>query len=93
MFGTKTLFICGAMLGVVACETQMPVEVIDTPKECAAASYQHLLWQPQSFLDGVTLPKNTRVIGPDMAVTMDYRSDRMNITIGKLGRIERIYCG
>ncbi|GHA48992.1 hypothetical protein GCM10008927_12680 [Amylibacter ulvae] len=93
MFDTRTLLICGALVGVTACEQQMPVEVIGAPQECAADSFQHLLWQPQDFLNGVTLPKGTRVIGPDTAVTMDYRSDRMNIAIGKLGRIERIYCG
>ena len=34
-----------------------------------------------------------RVIRPGMAVTMDYRADRLNIEIDDDGRIVRISCG
>ena len=60
---------------------------------CAAAEFQIYRWQKVEVLDDVSLPRPTRVIGPDMAVTMDYRPDRLNIAYGKTGRIERIYCG
>ena len=60
---------------------------------CSAAEFQSTLWKPVSVLDDLQLPKRTRVIYPDQAVTMDYRPGRLNIVIGKLNRIERIYCG
>ena len=70
---------------------------VDTPppteQSCQASHYETLLWKPQSALDSVELPKGTRVIPHRQPVTMDFRTDRMNITIGKQGRIERVYCG
>lgn len=63
------------------------------PTECAKAEFEKLLWLPQSALDTVTLPPRTRVILPGMAVTLDYSESRLNILVGKSGRIERVYCG
>ena len=34
-----------------------------------------------------------RVIRPGMAVTMDYRGDRLNIVVDRNGRIVRAHCG
>ena len=34
-----------------------------------------------------------RVITPESAVTMDYRSDRVNVTLGRGRQIARINCG
>jgi len=33
-----------------------------------------------------------RMIRPGMAVTMDYRADRLNVDVGERGRIRRLYC-
>lgn len=37
--------------------------------------------------------RTVRVIRPGMAVTMDYREDRLNIEVDDAGRIERLHCG
>lgn len=37
--------------------------------------------------------KNVRVIRPGDAVTMDFRTDRLNVEVGAGGRIERLRCG
>lgn len=34
-----------------------------------------------------------RVILPGMAVTMDYRPDRLNVEVGENGRIAKVRCG
>ncbi len=34
-----------------------------------------------------------RPIGPNQAVTMDYRADRVNVTLDKDNRITRVSCG
>lgn len=34
-----------------------------------------------------------RVFGPGDAVTMDYRSDRLNVELGEGGNVVRIFCG
>jgi len=86
------LFACA--LGLSAC---VPENMEQLPKQqsdsCDSGQYEHMLWKPKSVLDGLSLPRGTRVIGPDQAVTMDFRPNRLNITYGKLGRIERVYCG
>ncbi len=37
--------------------------------------------------------KSVRVIEPDMMVTMDFRSDRLNIRVDAAGKITTITCG
>ena len=77
---------------VAACNEVAAPTAPDEGTECRSAEFQKLLWRPASALDGVSL-KNTRVIHPDTAVTMDYRPTRTNVVIGKSGRIEKVYCG
>ncbi|MDT8757961.1 I78 family peptidase inhibitor [Sphingomonas psychrotolerans] len=37
--------------------------------------------------------KNLRWIAPGMAVTMDYREDRLNLNVDEKGKILRAHCG
>ena len=37
--------------------------------------------------------RSVRVLTPGMAATMDYRPDRLNISVGGNGRVERVTCG
>ena len=60
---------------------------------CGAAGMQDLVGQKQSVLAAMALPAPTRIIQPGTAVTMDYSASRLNIWIGKDGRIERVTCG
>jgi hypothetical protein len=62
-------------------------------ENCSAEVFKSLLWKPAHALGSVSLPKGTRIIYPGQAVTMDYREDRLNIKIGKLDRIEQVFCG
>lgn len=79
------------VFGVVACA---PVEDAETPADtCGAADFEYLKWQKAEVLADVELPKDTRIIRPEMAVTMDFRQNRLNISVGKSGRIENIRCG
>ena len=61
--------------------------------DCSADHYNRYLWQKSSVLDGLNLPKRTRIIGPEDLVTMDHVPRRLNFAVGELGRIERVYCG
>ena len=84
------------VLTLAACQTVSgpnSTPQVETGAECGAQEYQKLLWKPETILRNVGLPKNTRIIFPDTAVTMDYRVKRLNIYIGKSARIERVYCG
>ncbi|MDT1063158.1 I78 family peptidase inhibitor [Paracoccus sp. CPCC 101403] len=75
-------------------EPQAPDAPATLPGEdaCGASRFQNLVGQPKSVLDGVTLPEGNRVIGPNQPVTMDFRPTRLNVEIGKDGRIARVGC-
>lgn len=70
---------------VAACKTE-------TSDACSADGYS---WLVGKQLAAVTLPADlgARVIMPDMAVTQDFRPDRLNISVGDDGVIDRVYCG
>lgn len=78
---------------LAACEP-IPAEVAlpETPDACGASGYQGLIGQPRTVLNGMTFPIGTRQIGPNDAVTADFRPDRLNIEYGASGRIEKISC-
>ncbi len=65
----------------------MPVE-----NACGAAGLQGLVGQSATVLQGMTFKLDTRVIRPGMAVTMDFRPDRLNIEIDAQERIARVFC-
>jgi hypothetical protein len=59
---------------------------------CGAADYSALIG---SNIAAVTLPAtlDTRIMGPNTAVTMDYVPTRLNIVTDADGVITRLYCG
>lgn len=61
--------------------------------QCGADSRQSLVGTHESNLDQSTLPKLSRVIHHNSAVTMDYRQDRLNVYVGENGKVERVACG
>ncbi|MBL4915737.1 I78 family peptidase inhibitor [Szabonella alba] len=65
----------------------------DPVASCGAEGYQGLVGQHERALRGLRLPEPSRVIGPGMAVTMDFREDRLNIETGENRRILRVFCG
>lgn len=60
---------------------------------CGAAGMQGLVGQSRDVLAAMTLPAGTRVIAPGMAITEDYRPDRLNIDLDEKDRIVRVWCG
>lgn len=83
----------GGLTMLAGCVEQTPpvAPPVDTDL-CKASSYGGLIGQSQAVLKSMMLPAGSRVIGPNDAVTMDFRADRLNIEIGAGGRIEKIAC-
>lgn len=73
-----------------ACVTTVPPST--GPDECRASELQYLVGKPAVLLDGMRFSQEVRVIQPGTAVTMDYRPERLNITINDFDQIERVYC-
>lgn len=81
-----------ALAALAACVPIEAPEPVDTDA-CRAAGSQNLVGQSSAVLAAMTFPIGTRVIYPDTAVTMDYRPERLNIRVGRTGRIEEVNCG
>lgn len=69
-----------------------PAEPSVPEDSCNAAGYQGLVGQSSDVLRTMLLPAGTRVIGPNDAITEDFRPERMNLEIGVSGRIDKIGC-
>ncbi len=63
------------------------------PDTCQAAAFHYLLGKPASTLDGMRFVKPMRHIAPNMAVTMDFNPERLNIVSDEKGVISQVYCG
>lgn len=83
----------GGMLLVAAC---VPVVTAPVPEPvedaCGAAGLQGLVGQSAAVLQTMRFGQETRILRPGMAVTMDFRPDRLNIEIDADERISRVYC-
>lgn len=90
-----------ALMLIAGCvvETQPPpplTDPVDPPlaeDACGARGLQGLVGQPESALASLTLTAPARMIRPGMAVTMDYRAERLNIELDGQGQITRVTCG
>lgn len=59
---------------------------------CGMARFNHLIGTQASAIDQSTLPPRTRVITPDMMVTMDFSAERLNVIVGTDGRVGSLRC-
>lgn len=92
--------IIAALAGLLsACaSTPPPASTPDTAEEatqadtCGIARFRHLIGTRADQIDRATLPAGTRVITPEMAVTMDFRAERLNIMVGTDGVVGSMRC-
>ena len=100
---TQRLAIAGALLMSSACAT-VPPEPVDEPVfergsgDCDASRARMLVGRTASSEVGAEARRLTggvtiRWIQPGQAVTMDFRTDRINIELDARNRVTRITCG
>jgi hypothetical protein len=77
---------------LAGCVVTEPVPV-DRVDACGASAYQYLVGKPGVVLDGMRFSQDVRVIQYGMAVTMDYRADRLNFRLDRRDVIEQVACG
>lgn len=70
-----------------------PEEGETETSSCAPGVLERLVGQPESVLEVVDLPENTRVLHVGAPATTDHRPERVNIEIGTDGHIVRVWCG
>jgi len=94
----RALIIAALAALASACATPPPASTPDTAEEatqadtCGLARFNHLIGTPATQIDRATLPPGTRVITPEMAVTMDFRAERLNIMVGTNGVVGSMRC-
>jgi len=90
--------IVAALVGLVSACASTPATTPDTAEEatqadtCGMARFNHLIGTRADQIDRATLPAGTRVITPEMAVTMDFRAERLNIMVGTNGIVGSMRC-
>lgn len=87
-----------AFLGLAACAPMPPVDAPATEVSCSIDGLGDAVGKPYSAQSAELLKsrsgsKTMRVIRPGMAVTMDYRVDRLNIELDARNIVTRVNCG
>ena len=80
------------VLALGAC-TELKIEAPGKAAACPADAHQDWVGQRVDVLNDAELPEGTRVLFPTTPATMDYREDRMNVSVNKSDTITRVYCG
>jgi len=89
------------LVALTACAPAAPIAPAETAAPdaaCSAAGAESLVGKIYSA-DSVEQAriasgsKNVRVIRPGMAVTMDYRVDRLNVDLDEKNMVTRVHCG
>ena len=65
----------------------------DGARGCDAARYRALVGQPITVIDTAALPRPLRVVRAGRRTTADHRPERMNIVVGRDGRVAGVRCG
>lgn len=80
-------------MALAACVTEGSGPATPVENACGATALQWMVGRPAAEAGRINHPGTVRVIQPGMAVTMDYRADRLNIEISEAGTIARVFCG
>lgn len=59
---------------------------------CGMRRFEHLIGASAGQIDRAALPPQTRIITPDMMVTMDFSAQRLNIMVGADGKVGSLRC-
>ncbi len=84
-----SIFLLPAVLA--GCVATLPDK--DPSGSCGADALQYLVGQPGAVLNGMRFGQEVRVIQPGMAVTMDYKAERLNIHLNQQDVIAEVSCG
>ena len=60
---------------------------------CAAVRFQELIGREMDEVDAAALPSPLRVYPDGSRITADHRPERLNIVLGRDGRIVKVKCG
>ncbi|MCR9158670.1 MAG: I78 family peptidase inhibitor [Rhodobacteraceae bacterium] len=83
--------ILGVCLALAACQETV---VTEKPTEsCGAEDMSHLMGLQRAQLENIAFTQPHRILGPNDAMTLDFRGERVNFELDDSGAVVRIYCG
>lgn len=89
----KPMIFAFALCGMAAaCVPEDGAQPGPVENACGAAELQYLVGRPASVLETMRFGVETRILRPDTAMTMDFRAERLNISIDAAEKINRVYC-
>lgn len=91
-YGTAAICLV-ALIGCANPETELPILPEPDADSCNVRQYAGLIGQDATTLEKVLIIGQVRIIRPDTAVTLDFRSERVNFHITADNQISRIACG
>ncbi|SLN30405.1 I78 family peptidase inhibitor [Pseudooctadecabacter jejudonensis] len=95
----KHLILLAPIVGLAACDaplTKTPPTPPAPPLSadtCNANRHTAVIGQDATALERILIMDEVRVIRPNMAVTQDFRPNRINFNIGPDNRVISIMCG
>ena len=88
----KTALVVAALISLAACKEE-EMTVVEEDDGCGAQAQQVLVGQGREALAGFEPGPKLRILEPGMAMTMDFRFDRLNIELDEAGKVTRVFCG
>ncbi|WP_424942471.1 I78 family peptidase inhibitor [Aliiroseovarius crassostreae] len=84
------IFLALACMGVAGCQSDAAAPPL--VQNCPAPGMAHLMGKDVSAYEALRYQGPARVVRPDQAVTMDYRADRLTVTLDDRDRIIGLTC-
>lgn len=80
------------LAALTACKGEDVAEVKGSTT-CDPATFEFLVGQDKSALEGVTVPEMVRVMAENSPATMDFHENRLNVVHDADGKILQVTCG
>jgi hypothetical protein len=77
-------------LALAACQAPLPE---DDPNACGKDRYSHLIGASKDRVQAAALPEDTRIYGPNDAVTLELRPERLNFVLDAEDKVIMVVCG
>jgi hypothetical protein len=76
---------------LAACAPGVPTRDDFTPS-CGAESFVKFIGGSADVLQQIDLPRSSRILRPDAAITLDFSPDRLTIDVDELNRVSSVTC-
>jgi hypothetical protein len=76
---------------LAACAPSVPTRE-DFAPSCGAEGFVQYIGGSADVLKQIDLPRSSRILRPDQAITLDFSPDRLTIDVDQLNRVSSVTC-